>query len=84
MNERQFKEFDVNERMDIINQEGSYVGVREYYNYKINLYTIYGFFVEVWYSPLENKITKIQVADRQIVDKLYSDRVYISSLIDLN
>jgi len=29
MNKRQFKEFDLNERMDIINLHGQYVEVRE-------------------------------------------------------
>ena len=52
MNERQFIEFDLNERMDIINLNGIYVGNRSYYNHSINLYTVYGFFVEVWYAVL--------------------------------
>lgn len=81
MNERQFKEFGLNERMDIINLNGSYVGMREYYAYRINLYTVYGFFVEVWYGMLENKITKVQIADKLIVEKLYSDKVDISSIL---
>ena len=82
MNERQFKEFDLNERMDIINFNGVYVGMREYYNHSINLYTAYGFFIEVWYANFENRITKVQVANRQLVDLMYADEVDISSLID--
>jgi len=81
MNERQFKEFDLNERMDIINLNGSYVGNRSYYNHSINLYAVYGFFVEVWYANFENKITKIQVANRELVDLMYSDRVNIDNLV---
>lgn len=81
MNERQFKEFDLNERMDIINLNGSYVGMRSYYGYRINLHTVYGFFVEVWYDSINNKITKVQVADKLIVEKLYSDKVDISSIL---
>lgn len=77
MNERQFKEFDLNERMDIINLNGKFVSMREYYAQRINLYAVYGFFVEVFYSPNENKITKVQVANRQLVDKMYADRVNI-------
>ena len=82
MNERQFKEFDLNERMDIINLNGVYVGMREYYNHSINLYTTYGFFVEVWYANFENRITKVQVANRELVDLMYTDSVDISSIID--
>jgi len=80
MNERQFKEFNLNERMDIINLNGGYVGMRSYYAYRINLYTIYGFFTEVWYDTIENRITKIQVANRELVDKIYSDKVNIDNL----
>jgi len=82
MNERQFKEFELNERMDIINQEGDYVGMREYYAQRINLYTVYGFFVEVFYSPNENKITKVQVANRELVDLMYSEKIDIRSILE--
>lgn len=79
MNERQFKGFDLNERMDIINLHGSYVGNRSYYNHPINFYTVYGFWVDVFYANFENKITKVQVVNRELVDMMYSDRVDISS-----
>ncbi len=82
MTPSQYKEFDLNERMDIVNLHGSFVGSRSYYNHSINLYTVYGFFVEVWYANYENRITKVQVANRQLVDLYYSDRVNISSLLD--
>ena len=80
MNERQFKEFDLNERMDIVNLNGSYVGNRSYYNHSINLYTVYGFFVEVWYANFENKITKIQVANRELIELQYISSINIKSL----
>jgi hypothetical protein len=81
MNVRQFKEFELTHRMDIVNINGKYVGNRSYYNYSINLYTIYGFFVEVWYANFENRITKVQVANRELVDLYYSESVDISSII---
>lgn len=82
MNERQFKEFDLNERMDIINLNGVFVAQRSYYNHAINLYTIYGFFVEVWYAKFENRITKIQVAQRPLVEKYYLDKIDIDKIIN--
>jgi hypothetical protein len=82
MNERQFKEFELTHRMDIVNLNGKYVDVRSYDRYRINLYTVYGFFVEVWYASFENRITKVQVSNRQLVDLHYSDMIDISSIID--
>lgn len=81
MNESQFKEFNLTHRMDIINLHGKYVSMRGYYGHKISLYTVYGFFVEVWYANFENKITKVQVANRELVDKMYADRVNIDNLV---
>lgn len=81
MNENQFKEFDLNQRMNIVNLNGKYSGVREYYIHKINLYAVYGFFVEVWYNPIENKITKVQVANRELVELMYADRVNIDEVL---
>ena len=84
MNEQQFKEFDLNQRMDIINLNGLFVAQRSYYNHSINLYTAYGFFVEVWYANFENRITKIQVANREVVELQYLDKINISSLFNEN
>ena len=71
MNERQFMEFELNERMDIINLKGKYVGFREYYNQRLNLYALYDFHAEVFYDPLSNEITDIQVANPKTIEKLY-------------
>ncbi|OFY96729.1 MAG: hypothetical protein A3K10_15685 [Bacteroidetes bacterium RIFCSPLOWO2_12_FULL_31_6] len=81
MNERQFKEFDLNERMNIINLNGVFVAQRSYYNHSINLYTVYGFFVEVWYANFENRITKIQIVQRLLVEKYYLDKIDISNIL---
>lgn len=83
MNERQFKEFDLNQRMDIINLNGIYVGNRSYYNHSINLYSVYGFFVEVWYANFENRITKIQVAQRELVELYYLDSISIINTFEI-
>ena len=68
--------------MDIVNLNGKYIGNRSYYNHSINLYFVYDFFVEVWYAKFENKITKVQVANRQLVDLMYSDKVDISTILN--
>ena len=60
MNERQFKEFNLTHRMDIINLHGKYVGMREYYAHKINLYEVYGFFVEAWYFLLKTELQRFR------------------------
>jgi len=50
------QKLSLNAKGEWVFQEGKYIGMREYYNHSINLYSLYDFFVEVWYSPTENKI----------------------------
>jgi hypothetical protein len=71
MNERQFKEFELTHRMDIVNLNGNYVSMRSYDRFRINLYSLYDFQVEVWYDAIDNKITKVQVANKDLVEKVY-------------
>jgi len=54
--------------------EGKYIGVRQYYNYFINLYLLDDTFYEVWYFRPTNEIEKIEKLDDE--NKL---NLYISS-----
>ena len=77
-NYSEYRKPSLNERMENLNQEGTYVGNRTYGNYGINLYTMYGFFFEVWYDNDANKITKIQHVDEKVVELLYIDRINLN------
>jgi len=70
-----FKKLSINAKGELVFQEGKYIGMREYYNYSINLYSLYNFFVEVWYSPGENKIEKIEVLESEKTLDLYIDKM---------
>ena len=82
MTQLQFKELELSERMEVINQIGLFASQRSYYNHDINLYTLFGFFVEVWYANFENRISKIQIVQRPLVDKFYLEKIDISSLLN--
>ena len=68
-----FHEFNIlsfKEKSILIFSQGNYCGLREYYNYKLNLYSIDDFFAEVWYNPENNNIEKIEaVNDTKILDR---------------
>jgi hypothetical protein len=53
-----FRQLSITQKGEYVFQEGDYIGLREYYNHRINLYSLFDFFVEVWYFPVENKIVK--------------------------
>ncbi len=70
-----FNKLSLNAKGEWVFQEGKYIGLREYYNYSINLYSLYDFFVEVWYSPTDNKIEKIEVLESEKTLDLYIDKM---------
>lgn len=81
MTSSEFIQLSLSERMEVINQKGLFVAQRSYYNHDINLYTIFGYFVEVWYANFENRITKIQIADRSLLEIHYLKNININSLL---
>ena len=48
---------------DHILTKGKYIGVRQYYNYFINLYLYNEIFYEVWYFRPTNVIEKITILE---------------------
>ena len=49
-------------------------------DYTISLYTLYGFFVEVWYKNPARKIEKIEVCDLDWVAKHYDKEIELANL----
>ena len=56
--------------------EGEFVMDIRYYGFKINLYRIKDFFIEVFFDHKENRISKVLVLDRTSNRmKFYADQV---------
>jgi len=70
-----FRQLSIKQKGEYVFQEGDYIGLREYYNHRINLYSLFDFFVEVWYSPGINKIEKIEVLESEKTLDLYIDKM---------
>lgn len=56
-----FIEATLKEKIDLVCYRGTYIGVRKYYGYFINLYVLEDVFYEVFYSQEENVIEKIEI-----------------------
>ena len=56
----EFNILDINNKMEIVNQQGIYLTNHITKTKKFNLYAIDMFFVEVCYNSVFNKITQIQ------------------------
>ena len=73
-----FNSLELNQKMELINHYGYFVGNRIYYNHKVNLYTINKFFVEVRLSHGGDKIEEVFAVDDEYAIKAYQN------LINLN
>ena len=56
-----FNLVDLHGKGVLLYEHGEYISTRFYYAKKINLYSMPGFLVELFYSPYLNKIEKIEV-----------------------
>ncbi|MFA0961906.1 hypothetical protein AB9P05_08865 [Roseivirga sp. BDSF3-8] len=76
MNEEEFVELKMHEKIRLLYQEGAFVTNIRYYGYKINLYLLYNYFVEVFYNHKEDKVEKIELMDRKTSRlKFYTDQI---------
>ncbi len=72
----------MDEKGGFLFSEGSYIAVRDYYNYKVQLYSLNGFYVEVWYNPVTNSIDKIESLKSEKTLKLYLSDIDIMKLMN--
>ena len=56
----EFNELNLKAKGEKTFLEGKFISSRSYYNQRLVLYSLYDFFVEVWYEPGSNKIHKIE------------------------
>ena len=77
-----FIDSTLEERIDLVCYKGTYVGVRKYYGYFINLYVFEDTFFEVFYSLEGNVIEKVEILDDDKKLNLYIS--YINELDKLN
>lgn len=66
----------MHEKIRLLYEEGVLVTNIRYYGYKVNLYLLYNFMVEVFYNHKEDKLEKIELMDRSHSRmKFYTDQI---------
>lgn len=60
---KDFKGFSLEEKVKTLFVKGTFVIDIRYYGYKVNLYLLYDFYVEVFYNHKLDKIEKIEPMD---------------------
>lgn len=77
INSETFKRLNLRKQIKILYEEGTFVVAIRYYGYKINLYLLNNYYVEVFYNHKHDLIEKIDLLQMRNNTrmKFYSDQV---------
>lgn len=76
MSSRQFMSLSLRNKIDILYREGTFVVSIRYYGYKINLYLLEDYYVEVFYNHKDDRIEKISLLESTHTRmKFYADQI---------
>ena len=77
----QFNNYPLKEKVYLLFEHGNELVSRQFLYFNIKLYTLFGFFAEVWYVPNSNKIEKVEVLTTDEILSLYKNEFDISELL---
>lgn len=80
MNSRDFQELKTLEKVHHVLGNGEEIMSRIYLYYHIKLYSVDGFFVEIWYRQAASKIDYVEVVDIDEIFLRYKKEIDISDL----
>ena len=78
---RHFQGLSLDEQVNFLYQNGTFIMAIRYYDYKVNLYLINRNYVEVFVKHKQARIERIELLDRASNRmKFYADQIKISDL----
>lgn len=80
MKESEFQELSHQQKVELLFDEGRELMNRIYVFYNIKLYSLFDFYVELWYKQTTNKIDKIVIVKLTDVVHLYESQINIQDL----
>lgn len=76
-----FEKASLKEKVYITLEQGKEISSRQFLYFNIKLYSLSGYFAEVWYIPASNKIDKVETLSIDEVLHVYRNDFDISSLL---
>ena len=72
----EFQEKSLADKISLLYREGDFITAIRYYGYKVNLYLIHDFYVEVFFNHKHDRIEKIELLQRKHTRmKFYYDQI---------
>jgi hypothetical protein len=83
MEKKIFKKLEMEEKARILAQDANVAATRTYFQFRVILLSVFGFFVEVWYRDSNKLVQKIIVQDDLPTLELYLKNVDYSEIFNL-
>jgi len=80
MTEKEFIKLKIQDQLMIVFESGEEIASRLYAGFSIKLYSIFDFYIEVWYIKNENKVDRLNIIDTEKVSRLYSSAIDITDI----
>ncbi|MEQ9166549.1 MAG: hypothetical protein RLO12_09855 [Fulvivirga sp.] len=78
---KDFKQLNIKDKISVLYESGTFIVAIRYYKYKVNLYLMGNYFVEVFFNHKLDMIEKIEIMDRNTTRlKFYTDQIKLTSL----
>lgn len=78
----EFSELTLEDKVYKVFENGQEILSRQFLYFDIKLYSLYDFYVELWYVPSVNKIDRVDTLNLDEVLKLYKHEFDISGLFE--
>jgi hypothetical protein len=76
-----FRVMPFEKKCDVITFSGNYLAQRTLADFKVILYYAEGFFIEVFYSPVYQKVLMINAFEKPVGLDPYLDKISLSDLV---
>ena len=80
MKSDEFRKLTIFRQVELLFENGRHVLSRIYLFYNVHLYTISGFYAEIWYRQADNKIERVILLDEVDVLDLYDSQIGLSDI----
>lgn len=80
VSEKEFKKLKLKSKIVHLQMAGEQVSERFHFNFKVQLYTYNGYFVEVWRSLKFDEIYSIDIAPKRSVAEAYLGKIDLNQL----
>lgn len=84
LSQKEFQKLPNSKRCFLLKKFGEHIAVRQNGLHLVHLYSIYGFYVEVWIIISLNQIHWVEIQNNKDIIKSYSETVNIKKDLGLN